>query len=41
LTCDDGDRNTVHRQKLEFTDLPPEGIRLYFTNNTILLPSEY
>ena len=41
LTCDDGNGNTVYRQELAFTDFPPEGIELYFTDNTILLPSEY
>ena len=41
LTCGDGNDNTVYRQELEFTDFPPEGIQLYFTDNTILLPSEY
>ena len=41
LTCDRSNRKTVYRQELEFTDFPPEGIQLYFTDNTILLPSEY
>jgi hypothetical protein len=27
--------------QIEYTDFPPDGITLYFTNNTILLPSEY
>ena len=26
---------------LDYTDFPPDGITLWFTNNTILLPSEY
>ena len=41
LTCDDGNGNIVFTKAIEFTDFPPEGITLYFTNNTILLPSEY
>jgi hypothetical protein len=41
LTCDDGNHNTVYRQELAFTDFPPEGIQLYCTDKTILLPSEY
>ena len=41
LTCDDGNGNVVYTKQIEYTDFPPEGITLYFTNNTILLPSEY
>ena len=41
LTCDDGNDNVVYTKQIEYTDFPPEGITLYFTNNTILLPSEY
>ena len=41
LTCDDGNGITVFEQRLDYTDFPVDGITLYFTDNTILLPSEY
>ena len=41
LTCDDGNGNIVYTQQLEFTDFPIPEIKFYFTDNTILLPSEY
>ena len=41
LTCDDGNGNVVYTKQIEYTDFPPDGITLYFTNNTILLPREY
>jgi len=41
LTCDDGNGNIVYSKPIPFTDFPLEEISLYFTNNTILLPSEY
>ena len=36
LTCDDGNGKVV-----EYTDFPLPEISLYYTNKTILLPSEY
>jgi hypothetical protein len=41
LTCDDGNGNVVYTQRIEFTDFPLDAITLYFTDNVILLPSEY
>jgi hypothetical protein len=41
LTCDDGNGNVVYAKQIEYTDFPLDGITLYFTNNTILLPREY
>jgi len=41
LTCDDGNGNVIYTKQIEYTDFPPEGVIFYFTNNTILLPSEY
>ncbi len=41
LTCDDGNGNIVYTQQIEFTDFPLDEIKLYFTDNVILLPSEY
>lgn len=39
LICEDGNGNTVLSKAIEFTDFPPEGVTLWFTNNTIYLPS--
>jgi hypothetical protein len=41
LTCDDGNGNVIFTKQIEYTDFPLDGITLYFTNNTILLPREY
>ena len=41
LTCDDGNGRVVYRKRIPFTDFPGEGITLWFTDNVILLPSEY
>ena len=41
LTCEDGNGNKVFEKALEFTDFPLPEITLWFTDNTILLPSEY
>lgn len=41
LTCEDGNGNIVYTQQLEFTDFPRDEITLWFTNNTIYLPSEH
>ena len=41
LICDDGNGNIVYTKHIEYTDFPPDGITFYFTDNTILLPSEY
>jgi hypothetical protein len=41
LTCTDGNGNIVFSKRIGFTDFPLEEIELYFTNKTILLPSEY
>ena len=41
LTCEDGSDNVVYIKKIPFTDFPLEGVTLWFTDNTILLPSEY
>ena len=41
LTCNNGDNHEVFRQELDYTDFPLETIRFYFTDNVILLPSEY
>lgn len=41
LTCDDGDGNIVYRKPIPFTDFPLPEVKFYFTDNVILLPSEY
>jgi hypothetical protein len=41
LTCEDGNDRTVFIKELEFTDFPEPGIVLWFTDNTLFLPSEY
>ena len=40
LTCEDGNGNTVKAKRIPYTDFPLEGIELFYTNKTILLPSE-
>jgi hypothetical protein len=41
LTCDDGNGNVVFAKRIEFTDFPLPEVTLYYTDSTILLPSEY
>lgn len=41
LVCTDGNEVIVSSERITFTDFPLPEIRLYVTNHTILLPSEY
>lgn len=41
LVCEDGNGKGVYSKEIEFTDFPPQGIRFFVTDNTIMLPSEY
>jgi hypothetical protein len=41
LVCEDGNGNTVYSKEIPFTDFPAQGIRFFFTDNVLLLPSEY
>jgi hypothetical protein len=41
LTCDDGNGIVVYTKSIPFTDFPLPEIKFYFTDNVILLPSEY
>ena len=41
LDCEDGNGHIVHTKRIEFTDFPLPEIRLWFTDHTLLLPSEY
>lgn len=40
LVCTDGNEHEVYRKHLTYTDFPAEGIKVYFENNTIVLPLE-
>lgn len=41
LTVEDGNENEVYRERIDFTDFPLPEIDVWFTDNVILLPSEY
>lgn len=41
LTCDDGNGIVVYAKPIPFTDFPLPEIKFYFTDDVILLPSEY
>jgi hypothetical protein len=41
ITATDGNDRVIHSQVVDFTDFPEPGITLWFTDNVILLPSEY
>ena len=41
LACDDGNDNVIFVKEIAFTDFPLDTIKIYFTDNTILLPYEY
>jgi hypothetical protein len=41
LACEDGNDRIVFEKAIPFTDFPLEGVTLWFTNNTIYLPSEH
>lgn len=41
LTCDDGNGNIVFTHTLAFTTFPLDSIRLYFSDNVLLLTTEW
>ena len=41
FTADDGNDNIFYRQTIDFTDFPLDEIKLFYTNDILLLPSEY
>lgn len=41
LVCEDGNGRKLLSKAIPYTDFPLAEIVLYYTNNTILLPSEY
>ncbi len=41
LACEDGNSKIVFTKQIEFTDFPLDEIAFYFTDNVLMLPSEY
>lgn len=41
ISLTDGNEQVLFRQKLEYTDFPLKGIKLYYTDQTAMLPWEY
>lgn len=41
LSCEDGNGRQVYAESLYYTDFPLDEVCFYFTDNTLLLPSEY
>lgn len=41
LSVEDGNDNVVFSKEIEFTDFPMDEVILWFTDDVILLPSEY
>jgi hypothetical protein len=41
LACEDGNGQAVFTKAIAYTDFPLAEITLYYTDRTILLPSEY
>jgi hypothetical protein len=41
LVCEDGNDTVVFSKRIWFTDFPLDEIAFYFTDNVLMLPSEY
>jgi len=41
LTCGDGNGRELWAKRIDLTDFPLSGIRLFYANWVIYLPSEY
>ena len=41
LTCDDGNLKIVFTKRIDYTDFPLKQIQLFFSDNVLLLPSEW
>ena len=41
FNCDNGNGHGLYAKEIEWTDFPAPGVRYYFCNDTLLLPSEY
>lgn len=41
LVCEDGNCQIIYSKKIGYTDFPLDEIKLFYTDNVILLPSEY
>ena len=41
ITYSDGNENILQKQAYGYTDFPMDTLRLFFVNNTLMLPTEY
>ena len=41
LRCDDGNERRLLEKRIDYTDFPEQGIKLYCTDGVIMLPGEY
>lgn len=41
LRCDDGNDRRLLDKRIDYTDFPKPGIKIYFTDGVIMLPGEY
>ncbi|MDI1254573.1 MAG: hypothetical protein PSV16_00605 [Flavobacterium sp.] len=41
LQCEDGNGRILLTKKIPYTDFPFDDIKIFFTNNVMMLPSEY
>ena len=41
LSCEDGNKHEIVIQRIPYSDFPIDEITIWFTNGTLLLPSEY
>jgi len=41
LTCDDGNDNVIHSERIDYTDFPMAEITFFVEGDVILLPSEH
>jgi len=41
LRCDDGNERRLLERRIDFTDFPEPGIKLYVVDGVIMLPGEY
>lgn len=41
LECQDGNKNSLYKEKIDYTDFPMEKLTLWSINGVLILPSEY
>jgi hypothetical protein len=41
LTCEDGNGNVLHKEKIEYTDFPMSYVEVWYEQGVLLLPSEH